>query len=181
MRDLQKEIMEDLTELPIYQYGFGETDRLLFTDRVREICRTTCARYGSSYSCPPAVGTVESCRLRCVAYPSFLFFSTVSEVNNLLNMEETLQTKGLHVEITLEVEKRLRAHGLKTYTLSSDSCSLCKNCAYPSEKCRHPEKMHPCIESHGIVVADLTEKLSMDYYLDEHTFLWFSLCFFRED
>ena len=39
-------------------------DELLFSERVRYICRTECAMYGRSWACPPAVGTVEACRER---------------------------------------------------------------------------------------------------------------------
>ena len=70
--------------------------------------------------------------------------------------------------------------GYEIYTLSSDSCAICEKCAYPEGlACRHPEHMHPCIESHGIVVSDLVERLEMDYYLGERLLLWFSIIFLR--
>ena len=40
--------------------------------------------------------------------------------------------------------------------------------------------MHPCIESLGIVVANLIEKNMMDYYLGEHMVIWFSMIFYKE-
>ena len=32
--------------------------------------------YGKSWSCPPAVGTVDACRARCLAYPEALLVVT---------------------------------------------------------------------------------------------------------
>lgn len=182
----QSEIEQLLAGHPLYQYAFVRTSQLLFTQRVREICRQECPRYGRSWSCPPAVGSVEHCREICQTYPDVLFFSTVAEVSDVLNMEETLATRAEHERITTDIERQIRALGLDTYTLSSDSCAICESgenapgCAYPGGACRHPALMHPCIESHGIVVADLVETCEMDYYLGEQILLWFSLILYRE-
>ena len=169
---------------PVYQYAFRTPGDLLFTERVRDICRQECPRYGKSWSCPPAVGSVEACREKCLSWPHVLFFSTVAEVSDISCMEETLATRAEHERVTLAVEKDMRELGLDVYTLSSDSCAICESgadapgCAWPDAPCRFPQLMHPCIESHGIVVADLVEKCEMDYYLGERVLLWFSLVFY---
>ena len=185
LSSFQSDIEQLLAEQPLYQYAFVDTASLLFTQRVRDICRQECPRYGRSWSCPPAVGSVEHCRAVCESFPHTLFFSTVAEVSDVLNMEETLSTRAEHERITTEIERGMRAMGLETYTLSSDSCAICEmgehppGCAWPDAACRHPDLMHPCIESHGIVVADLVEKCEMDYYLGERILLWFSLILYR--
>ena len=55
-----------LAELPLYQYAFVRTSELVFSERVRYICRTECPMYGKSWACPPAVGEVEACTARCL-------------------------------------------------------------------------------------------------------------------
>ena len=135
----QTEIEEYITQFPIYQYAFVKPEDIEFNDRVRQICKKECSRYGASWSCPPAVGTVEVCKERCMKDKTLL-----------------------------------------TFALSSDSCQLCEKCTYPRGGCRHLELMHPCIESHGIVVANLIEKNMMDYYLGEHMVIWFSMIFYKE-
>ena len=152
----QTEIEEYITQFPIYQYAFVKPEDIEFNDRVRQICKKECSRYGASWSCPPAVGTVEVC------------------------MDETLKTKSEHEKITREIEQHLKDKTLLTFALSSDSCQLCDKCTYPRGGCRHLELMHPCIESHGIVVANLIEKNMMDYYLGEHMVIWFSMIFYKE-
>ena len=57
-------LAQQLCALPIVQYEFFETSDLLFSDRVRHICRTECPQYGKSWACPPGVGTLEACRER---------------------------------------------------------------------------------------------------------------------
>ena len=174
------EIENFITQFPIYQYAFVKPEDMDFNERVRAICKKECPRYGASWSCPPAVGKVEKCRQECFQYTDALFFSSVADVKDITDMKETLQTKHEHEKMTGIIEQHLRDHGLLVYTLSSDSCSLCPKCAFPRATCRHPEEMHPCIESHGIVVANLVELCQMDYYMGENLLLWFSIIFFKE-
>ena len=175
----REEIEEFITQFPIYQYAFTEPSELEFNERVRAICKKECPRYGNSWSSTPAVGKEDACLDDFMEFPELLFFSSVTEVGDISNMDETLKTKADHEKMTGIIEGHLRDAGLTVYTLSSDSCSICDKCAFPKALCRHPEEMHPCIESHGIVVANLVEKLHMDYYLGEHLLLWFSMIFYK--
>lgn len=76
------EIEAFITQFPIYQYAFVDTEQLEFSDKVRVICKKECPRYGSTWSCPPAVGTVEKCKNKCLEYDQALFFSSVADVKD---------------------------------------------------------------------------------------------------
>ena len=84
---------EGMRELPIVQYEFFDTAELTFSPRVRLVCETDCARWGTSWACPPAVGTVEECRERCLRYPRALLITTMNEVADIADLEETLPTR----------------------------------------------------------------------------------------
>ena len=74
----------------------------------------------------------------------------------------------------------LKEQGFETFTLSTESCDICEDCAYPHGKpCRHPDRMHPCLESHGVVVSEIVEKQQMEYNLGGNTILWFSMVLFK--
>ena len=64
IEQLIDEIEEYICQYPIYQYTFAETEELEFSDKVRTICRKECSRYGHSWSCPPAVGSVKHWRFQ---------------------------------------------------------------------------------------------------------------------
>lgn len=176
-----REIEALITQYPIYQYAFVNTDSIEFTEKVRAICKRECPRYGRSWSCPPAVGSLDSCKNRCREFPEALFFSTVADTPDYSDMDRLLETKGEHERITGEIETLLRSKGIKCYTLSSDSCSSCEKCTYPKRSCRHPEQLHPCIESHGIVIIPLVEANQMDYYMGENMVIWFSMIFLGQE
>lgn len=162
---------------PIYQFGIVPVSEIPFSQKVRDICRNECKRYGTSWSCPPAVGTVEECRKRCQSYRCALIFSTVADASNAYDFDSMLQTQETHEDITQKLVDRIVKDGNNVLALSSNSCSLCRECTYPDGQCRFPHHMHPCIESYGIVVAPLLEKLDMDYSIDEKNVLWFSILF----
>ena len=119
---LDREKLEaQLSQLPLFQYAFMKSDELLFTHRVRQICETECPRYGTTWACPPAVGTVEACKARCLSYPDFLMISSVTEVSDIANMEEALATRGDHEALTHQVTELVRQQGCETMTLSTES------------------------------------------------------------
>lgn len=168
-----------LQELPLYEYAFLSTDELTFTERVRVICEVECPRYNKSWACPPAVGDVSECIARCKAYPNFLMISTITEVSDIANIDETLATRPDHEAVTREVQQMLLEEANEVYVLSTESCAVCKDCAWPDAPCRHKDKMFPCVESHGILVTDLAERRGMDFMVGTNLVTWYSLLFYR--
>lgn len=176
---LNRELLEQqLSELPLYQYAFMKSEDLVFTERVRHICRTECSMYGTTWACPPAVGTVEQCREACLAYPDFLMISTVTEVPDIENLEQTLATRKDHEAVTRQVARLMKDQGCELRVLSTESCAICDKCAYPDGPCRHPELMFPCVESQGILVTDLAEKCGMEFF-NGNIVTWFSVLLYR--
>ncbi len=173
---------QQLSELPLYVYGYINPQELEFSERIRHICRQECPMYGTTWACPPAVGEVEECRQRCLQYDRCLMISTITEVADIANIEETLTTRAEHEAVTNQVAQLLRQQGIAPYVLSTEACALCQRCAYlDGQPCRHPEKMHPCVESHGINVIPVLEQLGLTFQYGENVVTWVSLLLFRED
>ena len=122
---------------------------------------------------------MEECRARCLSYPQGLLISTLTEVEDISDMEQTLTTRPAHEAVTHQVAELLRAQGAAVYGLSSESCAICTQCSYPGAPCRHPDRMFPCVESHGIVVTALAEKYGIEYQYGNNVVTWFSLLLFR--
>ena len=74
----------------------------------------------------------------------------------------------------------MRAAGFETLTLSTESCAICKKCAYPDAPCRHPDKMFPCVESYGILVTNMAEQCGIEFIEGGNVVVWFSLVLLRE-
>ena len=168
-----------LAELPLYSYGFFDPRELEFTDRVRWVCEHECPMYGTTWACPPAVGSVAECKKKCLSYPECLMVATITEVSDISNIEETLATRPAHEKLTNRVRDEMRELGVRPFILSTEACTICSRCAYlDGLPCRMPGAMHPCVESQGINVIPLLEKFGLEFQYGENVVTWVSLLFF---
>ena len=170
-----------LSDLPLYEDFEFTTDELTFSDRIRWICEHECPMYGKTWACPPAVGSVSSCRCKCGSYGSCLMISTIVEVTDIGDIDATLATRGDHEAVTNQVRDLLRQQGVEPYVLSTEACAECDHCAWlDGEPCRFPDRMHPCVESHGINILGLLDEMGLSFQYGENVVTWFSLLFFNE-
>lgn len=179
MIDIQK-LEQQLAEFPLYAYFFIKPEQLEFSSRIRWICEHECPRYGKTWACPPGVGTVEECEKKCLSYQNCLVVGTVAEAVHIGDMEEMLATRPAHETITNEVAELLRQQGSEPYILSTEACAVCERCAIlDGEPCRMPERMHPCLESHGINVIPTLEENGLEFQYGLDVITWYSLLFFN--
>lgn len=179
---MDRDLLEaQLAELPLYAYFFIDPSTLEFSERIRYICQAECPRYGQTWACPPGVGSVEACAAKCLSYRNCLVVGTITECPDVADMATALATRPAHEAITNQVGGMLRRQGIEPYILSTDSCAICPSCTCPEGlPCRHPEAMHPCIESHGINLIPTLEENGLDFYYDSNIITWYSLLFFNE-
>ena len=179
---MNRELLEEkLSELPLYIYDFLDPRELEFSDRIRWICEHECPMYGKTWACPPGVGSVPECRKKCLTYNNCLLISTIVEVADITNIDETLATRFDHEKITNQVRDIMRELGSDPYILSTEACALCERCAYlDGLPCRLPGKMHPCVESHGINVIPTLEANGLEFQYGDNLITWYSMLFFNE-
>ena len=176
----QKKLEAQISQYPVCEYAFIRPEAIPFLEEVRYICRTECPQYGRSWSCPPAVGTVEECKERCMACTGGFLFTTIAEVKDAADLSETLSTRREHERITGEIRELFREECGEVLVLSTESCAVCERCAYPEAPCRHPEHMFPCLESYGILVTRLAEENGISFMNGGNVVTWFSLILYRE-
>ena len=171
---------EQLSQLPLYTYHFISPEDLDFSDRIRWICQHECPMYGKTWACPPGVGEVADCEKKCRSYVNCLMISTITEVNDISDINETLATRPEHEKLTNQVRDLMREQGVNPYILSTEACAVCERCAYlDGLPCRLPGKMHPCVESHGINILGLLDELGLSFQYGENVVTWFSLLFYN--
>ena len=172
-------LMEKLSELPLYIYDFIDPKELEFNSRILWICENECPMYGKSWACPPGVGSLNQCKGKCLIHENCLLISSIVEVDDIADMEETLATRPDHEALTNEVAEIMRSLGADPYVLSTEACTVCERCAMlDGEACRYPEKMHPCVESHCINVVPILENHGLEFQFGANVVTWISLLFF---
>ena len=172
---------QQLQELPLYVYAFFDPRELEFSQRIRFICQHECPMYGKTWACPPGVGSVESCEKKCTAYNRCLIIGTITECDDIGDIDQTLATRPAHEALTNQVRDLMAEQGVRPYILSTEACAICQRCAFlDGLPCRLPGKMHPCIESHGINLIPTLEKLGLEFQYGDNIITWYSLLFFTE-
>jgi len=170
-----------LSELPLYVFTYIDPKGLEFSERIRYICRAECPMYGKTWACPPGVGEVPECQKRCLGYNSCLMVGTITESDDIANIEHTLATRPEHEAITNQVRDFMRQQGVEPYILSTEACAICDRCAYlDGEPCRMPDRMHPCVESHGINLIPTLEENGLEFQFGDNMITWYSLLFFND-
>ena len=177
---MDMELLESrLAELPLYGYFFIDPKGLEFSDRIRWICEHECPMCGKTWACPPGVGSVTYCKAKCRSYENCLMIATIVEVDDITDISETLATRPEHEEITNQVRDLMREQNVEPYVLSTEACVICDSCAYLEGKpCRYPDRMHPCVESHGINVSPVLEENGIEFQFGANVVTWISLLFY---
>ena len=177
----RERLEQQLAALPLYAYFYLDPKTLEFSQRIRYICEAECPMYGKTWACPPAVGQVADCAEMCRSYSSCLVIGTVTETEDISDIGKSLQTRHAHEVITNQVRDMFREQGTEPYILSTEACAACERCAYlDGQPCRKPERMHPCVESHGINLIPTLEENGLEFQYGENIITWYSLLFFQE-
>ena len=177
----REQLEQQLTELPLYMYAYIDPKGLEFSGRIRYICQAECPMYNKTWACPPAVGEVDACKRKCLSYGNCLLVGTITEADDIADIEATLRTRPEHEALTNQIRELFREQGIEPYILSTEACSVCERCAWlDGEPCRHPERMHPCLESHGINIIPTLEENGLEFQYGSNIITWYSLLFFND-
>ena len=154
--------------------GLIKTGELNFYPEIRNICQeNTCRGYGKTWACPPAVGTLDECKVRIMGYENMLLFS------QMFQLEDSFDFEGMHdgmvrfkqtVDRFAEAIKPVVNNGL---ILSNEGCNRCKVCTYPDAPCRFPDKLYPSIEGFGFIVSELASQAGIKYNNGPNTVTFF--------
>ncbi|GHU98821.1 hypothetical protein FACS1894211_03200 [Clostridia bacterium] len=158
--------------------GLVEARKINFSHDVRKMCeQNTCRMYGKTWACPPAVGTIEECRDRCLQYDRFLLFSCKYD------LEDSFDFEGMTAAMA-DFKVKARAFEasvkpcLKRYLmLANEGCGECGTCAYP-DPCRFPDRVHGSIEAYGLFVSELATAAGMKYNNGPNTVTYFGGLFY---
>jgi predicted metal-binding protein len=179
MRNIDEIIKNGKDRLGLHEYEFIKTDDIVFSDEVRKACeKNVCGLYGTSWACPPAVGTMEQCRKQCGAYENAIIFTTLTVLEDKYDFDKWREAGARHESVTDFAAEIIKAEFEKVLVLSTEGCSVCPKCTYPNSPCRFPERMHPAAEGYGILVTETAKKCGIQYNNGSDTITFFSLILF---
>lgn len=160
--------------------GMLDASTLKPLPEVREMCAVNrCRKYGASWSCPPACGTIEELEARMHKYSRGIIVQTVGVMEDDFDYEAIVDTDARHKEnldrftpIVLELYPN-------AFPMMAGTCTRCEKCTYPDAPCRFPDKVFPSMEACGLMVNQVCKDNGMKYNHGRHT-ICFTSCYLTE-
>ncbi len=147
---------------------------------VRQMCaNNTCHMYGKNWSCPPGCGTLEECEARVRQYTHGILVQTVGNLEDSMDVETMMETETEHKKHFFALEEQLRAKYPAMLPIGAGCCTRCKECTYPDNPCRFPNKTFASMESYGMLVTQVCQDNNLTYYYGPCTITYTS-CFLLE-
>ena len=147
---------------------------------VRAMCaEDRCRRYGASWSCPPACGSLETLGKRMHRYSDGILLVSVMPVEGDFDIEGIREGEILHKKRFDTLVRQVRTFCPDILPLASGSCTRCAKCTYPDAPCRFPDRLWPSMEACGLFVSRVCESCGMRYNNGPGTITFVSCILFQ--
>ena len=177
--ELREMVKKTVLSLGVWEVGLLPTEELVFYPEIRSICRkNTCRNYGTSWACPPAVGTLEKCKDRLLSYRSMLLFTQKYCLEDSFDFDGMMQAMRSFKQIAVQIHRELDAYLADFILLANEGCGRCTACTYPNAPCRYPEMLHHAIEGYGLCISELAQKVGIHYGNGPDTVTYFGAVLF---
>ena len=150
--------------------GACTTEDFRTRPEVRDMCAANrCQAYNRSWSCPPACGPIEEYEQQMRAFDNCVVVQTVGQMEDEFDFETVQEADETQDMRFRELVSRLHDEGLDFMPLGAGKCRLCKECTYPDEACRFPDKMVVAMEAAGLVVNEVCTMADIPYNHGKNT------------
>jgi len=174
------ELIKEAEAMGFSHVGTLNVEALEPIPEVRDMCaENKCGRYGHSWSCPPACGTIEELGAKMHTYSRGIIVQTTAEMEDSFDYEAMMEGSKTHGEHFREFHDRLCEIGGDFMFLAAGSCGICKQCTYPDAPCRFPERMMTSMEASGLLVNQVCKDSGIPYYYGKNTVTYTSAVLLR--
>ena len=137
---------------------------LEFRKDVRDMCNPqSCPNYDKRWSCPPAVADLPVLAEKIENYSRGLLVQTVRPREDSFDFEAMIEAAELHKQRFADMTVQLWKEFADVWPMSAGACEICKECTYPDQPCRFPDKMFSSMEALGLYVAKVCTDNSLAY------------------
>ena len=163
-------------ELGFEHCGAFDAAGLEFREDVRAMCADgRCRRYGRSWSCPPAIGSVARLEARARKFSRGVLVQTTGALDGDFDAEGIRAAEAVHKRRFAALARQCGAiFGEGCLPMGAGSCTLCVKCTYPARPCRYPARVFPSMEAYGLLVADVCALAGLKYYYGPGTITYSS-------
>lgn len=129
-------------------------------------CRYGCAKYNTSWCCPPAAPDFDTVKQLLSEYEVALLLLRENRNQHFYrNSNEKRRCQIKQWKATIALERKLFLMGYsKAFGFPADTCALCKECAYP-KLCKFPNEKRPSLEACSVDVFETLKHLGQSVKL----------------
>ncbi|MDO4622331.1 MAG: DUF2284 domain-containing protein [Eubacteriales bacterium] len=167
----QETVIKEAEKIGFSHVGPAAVATLRARKEVRDMCEVnSCHAYATTWSGPPACGTIEECTARMMSYDYGVLVQTTQELEDSMDYEGMMEGEEMQREHVQALRDRLlELTDDEVLPLSAGCCRLCKKCTYPESPCRFPNRAISSMEAYGLVVSDVCKANDMGYYYGKDT------------
>ena len=137
---------------------------LEFLQDVRDMCNAKqCDRYDKTWSCPPAIGSLDEMRERVKGYETGLLVQTVGDLEDSYDWDGIQAAAKLQSENFGRMWDELEKEYASVLAMGTGGCIKCEACTYPAGPCRFPDRMAPSMEACGLFVSKVCKDNNLAY------------------
>ena len=168
-------------ELGFTHSAWMDLSVLRLLPEVRNMCADgRCRRYGHSWSCPPACGSLEHCAEQIARYDRGLLVQTTAQLDDDFDAEGIAAAQARHKARFEALARQLRRLEPDCLPLTAGTCTLCHQCTYPDRPCRFPGKRLSSMEAYGLLVSEVCQQAGLSYYYGPKTITYSSCILMKE-
>lgn len=172
--------IENIAKGIFFEYDYVEIKNLKFYEEVRTLCKkNTCRNYGTSWACPPAIGTLSQCEKRVHQFDKMLLFSKKYQLNDSFDFESMIAGLKDFKHSVDNFQQKLQPILFHYLLLSNEGCGRCEKCTYPDFQCKFPELLHHSLEGYGFIIKELADEAGMRYINGTNTVTFFGALMFK--
>lgn len=154
-----------------------------FDMAVRKLCeQNACGKFGSCWTCPPAIGEVQELQDSLADYKDFLVFYKVYTLEDSFDWEGMINSVKDFQKKILQLKKQIQYQDpdFSFLVLGAGACMLCEKCTYPqNEPCRLPEHAIFSVEAFGIDAMKMMRDNDLKYNNGPNTVTYIGGIFYR--
>lgn len=159
-----EDILQLADEIGFSHAAVLDMEALIFRPEVREMCSADrCRSHARSWSCPPAVGSLEKIAERAADYSIGVIVQTTGRTESDFDIASISRIMSEHNRSFDALVRQIRSLGLRCLPMGAGACRICRKCTYPERPCRHPDRMYPSMEAYGLLVSDVCVKSGLGY------------------
>ena len=146
-----------------------------FMPEVRDMCAADkCHSYGKTWSCPPAIGTLEELNAKAMQYHRGILVQCTTELEDDFDIEAMMENEERQKKAFDALVAALKKQYPNCWPMGTGACRLCPECTYPDAPCRFPDKVYPSMEACGLFVSRVCKQSGMEYYYGPKTMTYTS-------